>query len=105
MEKLLRNGEWSAAHHVYMDGGFGEVYADLTLTKALTEKVPTDTKVSGMAEDGSTAIGRTLREAEAGEKALKVQYKVSPIQDSYVSCQVGALWRVSSANLDGCEHS
>lgn len=103
MEDQLKKGRWSEAHHVYMDGGYGKIYAELTLTTPLDKDVPVDTEVTGESESGGTAQGSTLAPGKVGGKKLKVQYKVSSVQDSYVDCQVGALWRFSGATLDGCK--
>lgn len=103
MEKQLKKGAWSEAHHIYKDGGYSKVYADLTLVKPLDKPVPADTKVKGTSESGGTAKGRTIAAAAVGDTSLEVQYHVNSIQDSYVDCQVGALWRTHEANLDGCE--
>ena len=103
MEKQLAKGAWSEAHHIYKDGGYTKSYADLNLTTPLGKKVPLDRQVQGKSNSGGIAKGRTLAEAAKGDRILQVQYQVNSIQDSYVDCQVGALWRVHEANLDGCK--
>lgn len=103
MEKQLRKGAWSEAHHIYKDGAHSKMYADFTLVDPLDKAVPVDTKVKGQAESGGTTKGRTIAPAAVGDTSLQVQYHVTSIQDSYVDCQVGALWRTHEANLDGCK--
>lgn len=103
MVKELSKGEWSAAKHIYKDGGHSKIYAELNLTTPLQSKVPVDHKVEGKSHSGGIAQGRTLTKAEKGENILQIQYHVHSTQDSYVDCQVGALWRAHDAYLDGCK--
>jgi len=103
MEKQLSKGHWSEAHHIYKDGAYSKNYADLTLTEPLDTAIPADHKVQGKSNSGGIANGSTLSAAQVGDTLLQVQYNVHSIQDSYVDCQVGALWRTHNAHLDGCE--
>ena len=103
MEKELSKGAWSEAHHLYMDGAHSELYANLTLMEPLKKKVSSGTRVNGTSFKGETAIGKTMNAAQAGETAIQVRYHVHEEQDSYVDCQVGALWRIHKAKLDGCK--
>lgn len=103
MYKQLKLNAWSEAHHIYKDGAHTKMYANMTLTEPLKKRVPIDTKVEGKAQNGGTAKGRTIKEADVGEKFIAVQYHVHDKQDGFVDCQVGALWRTHNAKLDGCE--
>lgn len=103
MEKQLKKGAWSEAHHIYKDGAYSKNYAELKLLKPLDKDIPIDTKVHGASHSGGNTKGRTIAAAAAGDTTLQVQYHISSIQDEYVECQVGALWRTHHANLDGCE--
>lgn len=103
MDKQLKKEAWSEAHHIYKDGAYSKNFAILTLLKPLEKAVPVDTKVTGESESGGDANGRTLAPAAVNGTSLQVQYHVTNIQDSYVDCQVGALWRTHEANLEGCE--
>jgi hypothetical protein len=102
METQLKKGAWSEAHHIYKDGAYSKMYADFEFAEPLQKAVPADTKVEGKAEGGGTAKGRTIYAASANDTSLQVQYNVHDVQDSYVDCQVGALWRTHEANLNGC---
>jgi len=91
------------AKRLYTEGGNSNSYAELTLTKALTRKVPANTYVTGYAPDGINAVsGFTLGDQPSGSIKLSVLYEVSEVQDEWVGCRVGGLTAIRRAFLEGC---
>lgn len=88
----------------YEEGGNSNSYALLNLATSLQADIPAGTVVSGFAQDETTWVGGlTTGEHKVGESLVKVEYQISEVQESYVGCRVGALPRISKADLTGCK--
>jgi hypothetical protein len=101
---LKTSKSFTNAKKFYEQGGNSNSYALLNLTKALEADIPASTTVSGYAPDETTWVGgSTIGDHKAGETLVKVGYQISEVQESYVGCRVGALPRISKADLTGCK--
>ena len=103
LEEALAEVHFTNARAFYTEGGHSKSYAEVTLSKALTQDIPQGTAVTGKTRDGNDTGGTLLEKANSGSKKLKIRYSISPIQEKYVRCQVGALPRISGAHLEGCK--
>lgn len=91
------------AKYLFEDGGNSNSFAELTLSSSLETPILQNTVVSGYSQDGTVVRGAIMGDQKVGDTVLKVQYQISEVQDRYVGCRVGALHRVSSADLSGCK--
>lgn len=103
MEQELANENFEAARYLYEYGGHSKPYAELTLKTALPKQVAEDTVVTGHDNSKNEVKGKLLQTFPAGATVVKVQYHESQVQESYSSCQVGALTYINKANRRGCE--
>lgn len=90
---------FQAARKIYNTGGNSKVYADVTITPALTKTIPKGDKIMGRGTEDQEVMGKTGAAYQAGDSALKVYYATTDLQDSYVGCQVGGL---VEPTLKGC---
>jgi hypothetical protein len=103
LEQELAEEDFEAARSLYEYGGHSKPFAELTLKTALPKQVPEDTAVTGHDDTKNEVKGKFLQTYEPGDTVVKVQYHESQVQQSYSSCQVGALTLVSKANRRGCK--
>jgi hypothetical protein len=94
------NDSFQNALRIYKEGGHSKSYAQITLTPALSADLPAGTSIMGKNAEGIEVAGKAYEAYTSGNQVIKVQYKTSDIQTSYVECQVGAL--VTGVNTAGC---
>jgi len=87
------------AMKIYTEGAFSKSYAEITLDAALASPLPKGTDVKGTSTNGDEIRGATQDEADAGDKIIRVRYRVTGVQESFVGCQVGGN---PDPVLDGC---
>ena len=89
-----------AAEKIYEFGGNSLSYAALTIPNGLPFSVSKGTAITGKSSSGANTYGIAYSDADSGSNSLEVAYKTTEFQDSYVSCQVGAL---VTPNVEGCK--
>jgi hypothetical protein len=94
------NDSFQNALRIYNEGGHSKSYAQITLNSPLSADVPEETFIMGNNAEGIEVAGKAYESYTSGDQVIKVQYRTSDIQSSYVECQVGAL--VTSVNTVGC---
>jgi len=103
MEKKLGLGtsdSYQLAKDIYQQGAHSKSFAEVTITGGASGTIPAGAKVVGKTSSGAEVRGKVLDEVASGATTLKIQYKTTDIQDSYVDCQVGALG--ADGNTNGC---
>ena len=108
MEEELFLGRVPKARSIYEQGGHSKSYATLQLNRVLNPaSYHSGTEVYGVTEKGSEVMGTLMEPAAWGPNATRVTFKVvyetSDIQGEHVGCQVGALYSMGKAKLDGCK--
>jgi len=99
---LATDESFAAAKAIYQEGGHSKSYAIVVLSSPLVSGVSKGTAITGVTADGAPVQGKAYADHPAGETELRMQYITTDMQDSYVSCQVGALDAVGEANYEGC---
>lgn len=93
IQRLLASGtnqDYLQAQMIYKEGAFSKSVATVTLDAVLTAPISKGAAITGDAMDGTKVEGTVFAAAKAGDQDLRIQYNVSPVQSSYVGCQVGA---------------
>ena len=108
IEERVGLGDLENAWRIYSEGGHSKSYAELTLINPTSNKsYPKGTQVLGLTPFNGTASGTLLEDVSWGDGSaqvvIKVQYTTSDVQSKYVDCQVGALYRFTEANRNGCK--
>mmetsp|Transcript_4401 Transcript_4401/g.6581 ORF Transcript_4401/g.6581 Transcript_4401/m.6581 type:complete len:551 (-) Transcript_4401:62-1714(-) len=102
----LRKYDFERAERIYKEGGHSGSVAKLKILTegGLREDVTAGVQVVGPSlqngDDG--ARGFLYRDAKTGDDEIIVQYEVSPVQENYSFCQVGAL---TDTFTNGCFES
>ena len=108
LNEQLYDDHENKAMQVYKQGGHSGNFAKMTLTNLTSaETFKAGTKVIGHTETGSVVEGNLQHDvswlATDTTAVVNVTYKVSNVQASYVSCQVGGLYIFGEANRAGCK--
>jgi len=93
------NEAFGAARKIYNTGGNSKVYAQVTITPALTKAIAKGDSIMGRGTEDQEVAGKTGQAYEAGDSNIKVYYSTTDIQSAYVGCQVGGL---VEPTLKGC---
>lgn len=98
---LATEASFEEAEDIYLNGGHSKSYALVELTPTLSKPVSKGTIVSGTTESGAKTTAKFYESYDAGMGMVKLQYQTTDIQESYVTCRVGALPPVDRM-LTGC---
>lgn len=107
-EEELGEGRLPKAHNMYEQGGHSMSYAELLLLNpAGAHLFHVGDKVLGLTTADDEVIGYLMDIVEfddmpGQEIGIKVQYRTSNDQSTYVDCQVGGLFTFGEANRAGC---
>lgn len=100
---LATADEFINAKQIYEEGGNSKSYAEITLDNNLVSAIPKKSKVTGKTSGGAEVTGTVYKDADSGQKILKVQYDTSETQATHVTCRVGGLQNEDNgAMYDGC---
>jgi hypothetical protein len=104
MEEQLARGTaegFQNAQNIYEQGGHSKAHAVITLDSGLSKSLSKGQLISGTAEDNSAIVTTAYSDTAIGDKVIKIKYKTTDVQNSYVGCHVGALPE-SDHKLTGC---
>jgi hypothetical protein len=79
------------AQNIYEQGGHSKAHAVITLETGLSAALGKGDPISGTAEDGTAIVTSAYASAAAGDKVIKIKYKTTDDQATWVGCHVGAL--------------
>lgn len=97
---LKTDQAYEIARRIYNEGGHSKSYALVTLSgDGLPASVAKGDRILGVNAEGVQVVGNAYESYPAGTTTVKVQYATTDIQESYVECQVGALYET---NTKGC---
>jgi len=79
------------AQNIYEQGGHSKSHAVITLDTGLSAALGKGDTISGIDVDGNAITASAYSGAAAGDKVIKIKYKTTDVQASWVGCHVGAL--------------
>lgn len=82
---------FAAAKRIYEEGGNSKSYATLTFTGAKPSSLTDKQEWTGEDAAGNDVIGKVYKASSTTDNQIKLQYKTTDVQDTWVGCRVGGL--------------
>mmetsp|Transcript_12624 Transcript_12624/g.27266 ORF Transcript_12624/g.27266 Transcript_12624/m.27266 type:complete len:523 (-) Transcript_12624:90-1658(-) len=96
---LMTPDSFQQAQQIYNKGGHSKSYALITLTVGLASDIKKGEQILGKNAAGTQVNGKAAADYESGLQQIKVYYATTDVQESYMTCRVGAL---VDTMTDGC---
>ena len=94
----LETPDFATGYEVYSKGYASKSTATFTVSD-LTIAIPAESRITGVANDGSTVAGSTTDAVVAGDPSITVEYETADTQENHVRCMVGGS---PTPMTDGC---
>lgn len=87
---LASTETYANALRIYQEGAYSKMVAEIVLTDPLPTDIARGTLVSGFGAKGNQILGYAYEDNRSFSDSIRIRYKTSDDQNSYVLCQVGA---------------